>query len=168
MKRADKSTRWLLKLVRVLHGMATVGTFLCIVVVFYLCTHPWWDFHTDIKPVFTGEAVIPLLFAPATFWIVYLLKTVKVNGGWVDDLICFGASIWFCAPIADRYVHLAEFMLFGPGGVDLRFSAEAAMPAYWMTMNVAVVGALIAVARSVFRIGYQRVKEVYNAVTAQP
>ena len=61
MKRADKSTRWLLKLVRVLHGMATVGTFLCIVVVFYLCTQPWWDFHTDIKPVSPNKIVVPAL-----------------------------------------------------------------------------------------------------------
>jgi hypothetical protein len=29
-------------------------------------------------------------------------------------------------------------MLFGPGGIDLGFSAEAVMPAYWMALNAAV------------------------------
>ena len=161
MRRSNKSARRLLNLARVLHGIATVGIFLCIMAVFYLCTRPWWDFRTDIKPLFTGEAVAPLLFTPAAFWVVYLLKTAKANGGWVDDLICFGAGIWFCVPIADRYVHLAEFMLFGPGGVDLKFSADAAMPAYWMTLNVAIAAVVIVVVRSVFRIVYPRVKGVY-------
>lgn len=141
MKKQNQEGRsGLLQTVRALQIVTAAAAFLCIAVVFSLCTQPWWDFREpELKPLFTGEAVIPLLIAPVALWVVYLVKTiVRPARGWAERLICLGGGIWFCLPVADRYIHLAEFMLFGPGGIDLGFSAEAVMPAYWMALNAAV------------------------------
>ncbi len=150
----------LLGAITIAHAVCTVAISLCLITIFWLCTRPWWDFHDpQLKPLFSGEPVIPLLLAPAALCVVYLCRTIKPDAfGSIDDLICFGSAVWICVPIMDRYVHLAEFMLFGPGGVDLRFSADAAMPAYWMTLNIAVAAAVMVGLRGVLRVVCRKIR----------
>lgn len=161
MKRIRIPNAWFTRFLRVLHLLCTISLFLCFAAILWLCTQNWWDFQMpELKPLFPGTLVLKLILFPIILYVIFLLKTLKpAFTSILHELVCLGCALSICLLVADRYIRLAEHMLFGPGGVDLRFSSDAAMPAYWMTLNVTVIVVFMQLVRTTLRIVYSKNKQ---------